>query len=122
MPPASRQILLAKYAHSIALSTPMRRTLMSTTRAARRALLCSIILSAATASAAQHSSLLTNAALPQSLAASDFHEVALQGLGDRANSWAWSMEWFHNKLYVGANRNYDCLAIAAQFLSLPTYL
>lgn len=56
------------------------------------------------------------------LTANDFHEVALQGFGDRANSWAWSMAWYKNRLYVGTNRNFDCFqeaALSRIFLPYP---
>src|SRR5687768_8374299 len=36
-----------------------------------------------------------------------------QGLGDRQNSWAWSMAWYKGKLVVGTNRSYDCMVQAS---------
>ncbi|MCU1272887.1 MAG: hypothetical protein JWO48_318 [Bryobacterales bacterium] len=42
----------------------------------------------------------------------DFTEVAPQGFGDRQNGWAWSMEWFKGKLYVGTNRAWHCVEVA----------
>src|ERR1700733_8750254 len=32
----------------------------------------------------------------------------IKRLGDRQNSWDWSMELFNNKLYVGTNRAFAC--------------
>lgn len=39
----------------------------------------------------------------------EFVEAVPQGFGDRQNGWAWSMEWFKDKLYVGSNRAFDCV-------------
>lgn len=55
----------------------------------------------------------TYASQPRTLTAGDFHEVAAQGFGDPQNSWAWSMEWFKNRLYVGTNRDFLCVEQAA---------
>jgi hypothetical protein len=42
--------------------------------------------------------------------------IAQHGFGDRQNSYAWSMEWFRGKLYVGTARNEWCVENAvAQF-------
>ena len=50
----------------------------------------------------------------------NFAAVAPQGFGDRQNSWAWSMTWFNNKLYVGTNRAMDCVNKAAIKLVIPS--
>ncbi len=54
----------------------------------------------------------TSGALP-----GDFHEVALQGFGERANSEAWSMAWFNNHLFVGTARNLSCVKAAIAYIS-----
>lgn len=36
-------------------------------------------------------------------------KIAAPGLGDRQNSFAWSMAWFKGKLYIGTNRNFLCV-------------
>ena len=36
-----------------------------------------------------------------------------QGLGDRQNSWAWSMKWWNGKLFVGTSRAYRCFSRAS---------
>ena len=38
----------------------------------------------------------------------DFHLINEPGFGDRHNSWAWSMQWWRGKLYVGTNRSWEC--------------
>lgn len=38
----------------------------------------------------------------------NFSQAAPQGFGDRHNSWAWSMLWWKDKLYVGTNRAWHC--------------
>jgi hypothetical protein len=35
--------------------------------------------------------------------------IAQNGFGDHNNSWAWSMDWFKGKLYVGTGRDELCL-------------
>jgi len=45
---------------------------------------------------------------------------APQGFGDRQNSWAWSMAWFGGKLFVGTNRAYHCMEVAALNRAFPT--
>lgn len=52
-----------------------------------------------------------NSARP--ITASNFHEAAPRGFGDRNNTWAQSMIWWNNALYVGASRDYDCLSLFA---------
>ena len=42
----------------------------------------------------------------------DFTMVALQGFGDRQNSYAWSMAWFNNQLLVGTDRAQACVGFA----------
>ena len=39
------------------------------------------------------------------LESTDFRKVASGGFGDRHNSYAWSMAWFRDRLYVGTNRD-----------------
>lgn len=39
----------------------------------------------------------------------DFRQIGAQGFGDAANSYAWSMAWFKDKLYIGTNHNFACL-------------
>ena len=39
----------------------------------------------------------------------DFRQIGVQGFGDAANSYAWSMAWFKDKLYIGTNHNFACL-------------
>jgi len=41
----------------------------------------------------------------------DFTLSAPQGFGDPNNSWAWSMQWYQDKLYVGTNRAYRCVTV-----------
>src|SRR5688572_2321169 len=36
-----------------------------------------------------------------------------QGLGDRQNSWAWSVKWWKGKLFVGTSRAYRCFSRAS---------
>jgi len=54
------------------------------------------------------------------LVRSDFTPIAVQGFGDRQNTWAWSMEWFQGKLYVGTNRAYECVVQASIANILPS--
>ncbi|MFB3827323.1 MAG: hypothetical protein ACE15B_11170 [Bryobacteraceae bacterium] len=61
-------------------------------------------------------------ALPQQyppLGRADFSPVAPQGFGDRQNGWAWGMAWFKGKLFVGTNRAYHCMEIAAIHRGFP---
>lgn len=50
----------------------------------------------------------------------NFTTAAAQGFGDRQNSWAWSMTWYKNKLYVGTNRAMDCVTKASVVVIFPT--
>ncbi len=43
------------------------------------------------------------------LAEKDFRQIGAQGFGDRDNSYAWSMAWFKDKLYIGTNHKFTCL-------------
>src|SRR5262245_28615969 len=43
------------------------------------------------------------------LGAGDFSQAAIQGFGDRQNSWAWSMQWWNGHLYVGTYRAAACV-------------
>jgi len=47
------------------------------------------------------------------LTAENFVRFAPRGFGDRANSWAHSMVWWHNYLYVGTGRQYVCTNLFA---------
>lgn len=54
----------------------------------------------------------------------DFSQVAPRGFGDRQNSWAWSMQWWRGRLYVGTNRAMRCVEAAStarNFPGLPLY-
>jgi hypothetical protein len=52
---------------------------------------------------------------------SEVTEVAQQGLGDRQNSYAWSMAWWKGKLYVGTGRASFCVQQATvQFFQTGT--
>lgn len=64
--------------------------------------------------------LATPAASAASNTAGQFHEVALQGFGDPNNSEAWSAAWYSNKLYVGTNRDLNCLAPPPAHYPPPT--
>lgn len=46
----------------------------------------------------------------QPLLEEDFRQIGAAGLGDRANSYAWGMAYFQNKIYIGTNRNFLCAA------------
>lgn len=48
-----------------------------------------------------------------SLSASNFHQSAPRGFGDRNNSWAQAMIWWNNNLYVGASRDSVCASLFA---------
>jgi hypothetical protein len=37
-----------------------------------------------------------------------FEQINVDGFGSRHNSYAWSMAWFKDKLYVGTNRDFFC--------------
>ena len=47
------------------------------------------------------------------LVAADFEQAAPRGFGDRNNSWAQSMLWWHNDLYVGTTRQSMCTSLFA---------
>jgi hypothetical protein len=55
------------------------------------------------------------------LVRSDFSQIAPQGFGDRQNGWAWSMEWFKGKLFVGTNRAFHCVETYAINRVLPLF-
>jgi hypothetical protein len=61
--------------------------------------------------------LLFTVLAPSARAASGLPEVlAERGFGDRANSYAWAMEWFQGDLYVGTGRKVMCVeAATSQF-------
>ncbi|MFN2166410.1 MAG: hypothetical protein ACK2U9_09120, partial [Anaerolineae bacterium] len=50
-----------------------------------------------------------------------FRQAAPQGFGDRHNSWAWSMQWWRGKLYVGTNRAWHCAEHAAFNAAFPLF-
>ncbi len=43
------------------------------------------------------------------LSQDDFRQLGDQGFGDRGNSYAWGMEFFKGKLYIGTNRHFLCM-------------
>jgi triacylglycerol esterase/lipase EstA (alpha/beta hydrolase family) len=49
--------------------------------------------------------------------------VSTNGFGDVHNTWAWSMQWFKGKLYVGTGREVACVTDAAAMLQtgVPIY-
>src|SRR2546421_8496771 len=49
---------------------------------------------------------MTNTVQPRAIgpAAGDFRRVAVAGLGDPLNAYAYSMAWFNERLYVGTTR------------------
>ncbi len=57
-------------------------------------------------------------ALPP-LSAPDFVRSGEQGFGDRQNSWAWAMQWWRGRLYVGTNRAYRCVSAWELHRQLP---
>ena len=71
--------------------------------AARRTLVAAVVLSISTALA------LTAQRPAPSLGARDFTQAAIQGFGDRHNSWPWSMQWWNGSLYVGTYRAAACV-------------
>ena len=42
-----------------------------------------------------------------------FVQISEQGFGDRQNSFAWSMQWWNGKLYVGTGRSFFCVGAAS---------
>lgn len=48
-----------------------------------------------------------------------FAQAAPQGFGDRQNSWAWSMYWWRDHLYVGTNRAWHCAERAGMRRAFP---
>ncbi|AMV36062.1 hypothetical protein [Planctomyces sp. SH-PL62] len=53
--------------------------------------------------------LLATPAVQGQLTRSDFTRTNLPGFGDRHNSYPWSMRWFQGNLYVGTNRDFQCV-------------
>jgi len=45
--------------------------------------------------------------------------IAIEGFGDRQNSWAWSMAWFNGKLLVGTARSEQCITDLSEHLVDP---
>jgi len=64
--------------------------------------------------------LVQNAWGQVSLSRDDFLMAALQGFGNRQNSWAWSMAWFNNQLFVGAIPAETCLTAAINNIQNPS--
>ncbi|WZO99333.1 hypothetical protein EP7_000932 [Isosphaeraceae bacterium EP7] len=48
-----------------------------------------------------------------------FVRTAPSGFGDRQNSYPWSMQWFKGSLYVGTNRNFQCVENATSAFYFP---
>src|SRR5579883_2638725 len=61
----------------------------------------------------------TQASQLQYLTASDFRPAALRGFGDLQNTFAWSMNWYKGKLYVGTNEAFLCASYAMFARSFP---
>lgn len=55
------------------------------------------------------------------LGTEDFRPTSTEGFSDRQNSWAWSMQWWHNRLWLGTNRAYGCVSAEIVHLIYPTY-
>ncbi|APW62346.1 hypothetical protein [Paludisphaera borealis] len=53
--------------------------------------------------------LLLTRASPGQIAQSGFKQISLPGFGDRHNSYSWSMKWFNGNLYIGTNRDFQCV-------------
>jgi len=47
-----------------------------------------------------------------------FARVGTGGFGDEHNTWAWSMVWFNNNLYVGTGREVYCVTSATSAIQL----
>jgi hypothetical protein len=54
------------------------------------------------------------------LSRTHFSQPGQQGFGDRQNSYAWSMEWFGGKLFVGTGRAVFCVQAAGLHLVQPS--
>jgi hypothetical protein len=52
------------------------------------------------------------------LSQEDFEPLSLPGIGDRQNTWTWSMIWYQGKLYAGTNRAWHCVEVAG-FARIP---
>ena len=52
-----------------------------------------------------------------------FSMLSNGGFGDEHNTWAWSMQWYKGKLYVGTGREISCVSAvdAALLTGLPLY-
>lgn len=50
-----------------------------------------------------------------------FRRILTSGFGDGSNTWAWSMKWFKNKLYVGTGRQVNCVTFAASDVQQGTH-
>lgn len=50
-----------------------------------------------------------------------FAQAAPQGFGDRQNSWAWSMQWWNDYLYVGVNRSWHCAETGGLNQNFPLF-
>ncbi|MCO6437627.1 MAG: hypothetical protein J5J06_11105, partial [Phycisphaerae bacterium] len=51
----------------------------------------------------------TSPSRAQGLKAEDFRQIGEQGFGLRGNSYAWSMAYFKDRLYIGTNHNFLCI-------------
>ena len=58
----------------------------------------------------------------QILTSDQFVQINKQGFGDRQNSFAWSMQWWNGKLYIGTGRSFVCFTAATTDLELGTNL
>lgn len=56
---------------------------------------------------------------PMGITSSDFHQIALPGFGDPNNSWAWGSALYKGNLYIGTNRDWQCVQPAALNYALP---
>ncbi len=52
------------------------------------------------------------------LSREEFRHLSLPGIGDRQNTWTWSMIWYKGKLYAGTNRAWHCVEIAG-YVRIP---
>ncbi|WP_165252328.1 hypothetical protein [Paludisphaera soli] len=66
--------------------------------------------------------LLATPAVRGQLTRTDFARTNLPGFGDRHNSYPWSMRWFQGNLYVGTNRDFQCVENATIAFYYPFIL
>jgi hypothetical protein len=79
------------------------------------ALSAGLILSAAVVA----SSAVLLSGTPAPTATPGVSVIAQNGFGDRNNSWAWAMDWFKGKLYVGTGRDELCVEFATTQFFYP---